>query len=1553
MIDNIALDSLLRRAQSSDVSDHVIEPSAAEQTTDGDIAIIGVHARVGETESARELWDAVNAGTDLIRPFPEHRRHDAQQLCRSLLGTDLGEPVPYAYVEDVAGFDPQRYGISVPEAELMDPHQRLFLSSCMSALDDAGYGGSALRGSATGVYAASGLIPGLYLSGYEAEDGAAAGMGTSGGLSSVVASRISHLLDLTGPALVVDTACSSSMAALVLACRDLRSGRVETALAGGVRLTLVPRRTDDDSFGIEAESHRTRTFSADADGTGGGEGCIAMLLKPLAAALHDGDHVYGVIKGAAMNQDGETTGITAPSADAQADVIRAAWKDAGVEPETITYIEAHGTATELGDPVEIDGLTKAFTRYTDRRQICAVGTVKSNAGHLDTAAGIAGVLKVLGMFADRVIPPSLHFTAPNPEIDFVESPVYVADALQPWQPEGPRRAGVSSFGMSGTNAHLVLEEAPAAASAEPAAASAEPAAQPRAELVTVTAHSAAALQLTLSRLHTTLIRRQRRPALRDIAFTLGTGRTIGHHRFAAVVTTADELIETIGDHLAGRENAALTGTADPRGQGRCPDAAQLSGPDREQELRRCAARFVTGAELDWPAVFAGTAPRRVPLPPTGEIPVRTWRPETEAPIQVTGFADSDFAPHPLVHRHQFNGPGIDVYESDFSAATTFELGEHVVDGSCVLVGTAFLEMVCAVARQTLGESIVIENMHYLDPLITWADETRRVQLVIDWEDTGEQAFGFLIRSCERGRDDWAEHARGRVARHTSAAETGDRLDIAALIAEFRPADEPLIYQRELVQTAGRYWNSSQQVRFAEDSRALLHFSADAPTRRKKAEYSLFPPIMDSSINLSLFIEDEAFLPMALGRGEIYGPQPDAGYSLMIPDARAELAETPVRTSQVIMCDEQGQVFARFDNYTVGKLSDPGKFRRSGAVAHLHQLEWTALQPQPAAEESAAVHCAIIRGSQWTEAEAERWAQQVKDSGAAHVAQVLPEGSADALEQLHGLFAVVRALVRQPWPGGLTYTLVTIGGQQVETGEQVDPAAHAAAAFVNALAGENSQVRVRVIDTDETCDDDAIRALLQRIDSLPAPRMLAVRSGRLSSQRIAPLPEGAPAAQQALSAEAGAVLITGGTGGMGLALAARLVRSRPDCHPVLINRHLDGPVLDHHDERVRAWFGELSESERARIRFVRADVTDLAAMRQAVAAARRIGGRISGLVHAAGLPGDGFLMSKDWETFSAVLAPKISGIDTVLESFDGELPPAIVLCSTLTSVFGAPGQSDYAAANGYLDGLALRLRAEGIPAVSLNWTGWAESGMAHRHGIDGAGYRTEFVDDETGARWLDESPGTSAGQLLVGRFVPAVVESERAELEEVLDIAAVLPDSAPGPAPGKPPASRRTDLIPFDTLEVRGLKSAEPSEIERAVLEAWATTLGVSEIDIDQPFFEAGGNSLLASRLQTLLDDAFPGAVSILDLFVSDSAGKLIEHIAEATGAAHDSAPPAPAAHRQDQSAGDAAAADRLSAMLDDFIDGKVDVDEVLNRHSAETTHTTTETDPYTSRGHGS
>lgn len=1553
MIDNTAFDSLLRRAQSSDVSDHVIEPSAAEQTADTDIAIIGVHARVGETDSARELWDAVNAGTDLIRPFPEHRRHDAEQLCRSLLGTDLGEPVPYAYVEDIAGFDPQRYGISVPEAELMDPHQRLFLSSCMSALDDAGYGGSALRGSATGVYAASGLIPGLYLSGYEAVDEAAAGMGTSGGLSSVVASRISHLLDLTGPALVVDTACSSSMAALVLACRDLRSGRVETALVGGVRLTLVPRRTDDDSFGIEAESHRTRTFSADAEGTGGGEGCIAMLLKPLDAALRDGDHVYGVIKGAAMNQDGETTGITAPSADAQADVIRAAWKDAGVEPETITYVEAHGTATELGDPVEIDGLTKAFTRYTGRRQICAVGTVKSNAGHLDTAAGIAGVLKVLGMFADRVIPPSLHFTAPNPEIDFVDSPVYVADALQPWQPDGPRRAGVSSFGMSGTNAHLVLEEAPVAAAPESAA-------EPRAELVTVSAHSAAALQLTLSRLHTALERTADRPALHDIAFTLGTGRTIGRHRFAAVVTTADELVQAIGDHLAGRESAALNGTAVTRGDGRCGDAVLLAGPEREQELRRCAARFVTGAELDWPAVLAGAPARRVPLPPTAEVPGRIWRPETEAPVKATGFADSDFAPHPLVHRHQFNGPGIDVYESEFSAATTFELGEHVVDGSCVLVGTAFLEMVCTVARQTLGERVVIENMHYLDPLITWADETRRVQLVIDWDDAVEQAFGFLIRSCERGRDDWAEHARGRVARHTSAAETGDRLDIAALKAEFRPADEPLVYQRELVQTAGRYWNSSQQVLFAEDSRALLHFSADGPTRRKKAEYSLFPPIMDSSINLSLFIEDEAFLPMALGRGEIYGPQPDAGYSLMIPDARAELAETPVRTSQVIMCDEQGQVFARFDNYTVGRLSDPGKFRRSDEAAHLHQLEWTALEPRSAAEESAAVHCAIIRGSQWTEAEAEDWVQQVKDSGADHVAQVLPDGSTDALQQLHGLFAVLRALVCQPWPGGLTYTLLTTGGQQVESGEQVDPAAHAAAAFVNALAGENSQVRVRVIDIDEPADDDPIRALLQRVDGLPVPRMLAVRSGRICSQRIAPMPDdadtSAATAEQALSAAAGAVLITGGTGGMGRALAARLVCSRPDCHPILINRHLHGPVLHHSDERVGDWFGQLSESEQARIHFFRADVTDLTAMRQAVAAARQIGGRISGLVHAAGLPGDGFLMSKNWETFSAVLAPKITGIDTVLESFNGELPPAIVLCSTLTSVFGAPGQSDYAAANGYLDGLALRLRADGIPAVSLNWTGWAESGMAHRHGIDGAGYRTEFVDDETGAQWLDEAPGADAGQLLVGRFVPAVVEAERAELEELLDVAAVLPKPETGPAPHKPKTSRRTNLTPFDTLVVRGLQSADPSEIERAVIEAWATTLGVSEIDIDQPFFEAGGNSLLASRLQTLLDDAFPGAVSILDLFVSDTAGKLIEHIAEATGAApQESAPPdpAPAARRQNQSARDAAAADRLSAMLDDFIDGKVDVDEVLNRHSAETTQTTRDTDPHTSRGHGS
>lgn len=426
----------------------------------GDIAIIGMSARLPGVDSVSEFWDKIAGGTDFIGTIPEQRKKDVEDYL-NFIGRSKKEQnfEEGAYLKDVDKFDYSFFNISPNEAAFMDPNQRLFLETAWETIEDAGYSSAEIMGSNTAVFVGLSNEPEYKKLIYDVVEPSFYAMSVQGNLSPIIASRISYLLDLRGPSMVVNTLCSSSLVALHLGCQSLKNGECSMALIGGVQINLIPIRQV--KIGIESSSKRTRTFDHQADGTGAGEGIISVLLKPLDKALKDGDNIYAVIKGSAYNQDGASAGLTAPNPAAQEDVIIRAWQAAGIDPETISYIEAHGTGTRLGDPIEVDGIQRAFRRYTDKKQFCAIGSVKSNIGHLDASAGLAGLLKAVLAIQKGQIPPTINFEEPNRMIAFDESPVYVNTTLREWKTDGfPRRCGVSSFGFSGTNCHVILEEPP-------------------------------------------------------------------------------------------------------------------------------------------------------------------------------------------------------------------------------------------------------------------------------------------------------------------------------------------------------------------------------------------------------------------------------------------------------------------------------------------------------------------------------------------------------------------------------------------------------------------------------------------------------------------------------------------------------------------------------------------------------------------------------------------------------------------------------------------------------------------------------------------------------------------------------------------------------------------------------------------------------------------------------------------------------------------------------------------------------------------------------------
>ncbi len=517
--------------------------SAVDPSLEG-IAIIGMSGRFPGAKNIDEFWRNLRDGVESISFFTDEELKAA--------GVDpalLNNPnyvKAHGAVEGVELFDAAFFGVNPREAEIMDPQQRLFQECAWEALESAGYNPEKYEG-AIGVYAGVGVASYAIVNVFANRDL----MQFVGPLQASIRNRTDHLatqvsykFNLRGPGVTVQTACSTSLVAVHLACQSLLNGECDMALAGGVTLA-IPQQSGYlyQEGGILSPDGHCRTFDARARGTVPGSGVGIVVLKRLKDALADGDTIHAVIKGSAINNDGfMKVGYTAPSVDGQAEVIAEALAVAGVDPETISYIEAHGTATTLGDPIEIEALTRAFRYSTDKKAFCAIGAVKSNIGHLDTAAGVAGLIKTVLALKHKQIPPSLHYERPNPQIDFDNSPFYVNTRLAEWKKgEMPRRAGVSSFGLGGTNAHVILEEAPqieASSESRPW------------QLLLLSARTNSALEAATAQL-AEYLKQHPETNLADVAYTLQVGRKAFGHRRAVVCQegNAVTVLETLDPKL--------------------------------------------------------------------------------------------------------------------------------------------------------------------------------------------------------------------------------------------------------------------------------------------------------------------------------------------------------------------------------------------------------------------------------------------------------------------------------------------------------------------------------------------------------------------------------------------------------------------------------------------------------------------------------------------------------------------------------------------------------------------------------------------------------------------------------------------------------------------------------------------------------------------------------------------------------------------------------------------------------------------------------------------
>ncbi|QGZ36672.1 non-ribosomal peptide synthetase [Stappia indica] len=630
------------------------------EARDEPIAIIGLAGRYPGARDVEAFWQNLAAGRDSITEIPaerwDHARfHDPEGrggLPRGKWG---------GFVEDFDRFDPLFFNIAPREAPYIDPQERLFLQCAWETLEDAGYTRESVAPAADGMAGGDvGVFVGVMYEEYQlygAESTAAGRPLALSGSAASIANRVSYFCDFHGPSMAVDSMCSSSLTAIHLACEALRAGDCSVALAGGVNLTLHPNKYLALAQGrFLSSTGRCESFGEGGDGYVPGEGVGAVLLKPLSRAIADGDRIHGVIRASALNHGGKTNGYTVPNPLAQAAVIGRAIQRAGVRAGDVGYVEAHGTGTSLGDPIEIAALSRAYRRETDACGFCAIGSVKSNIGHGESAAGIAGLTKVLLQFRHGRLAPSLHSATPNREIDFAASPFRVQQRLEDWPRrrdrqgnELPHLAALSSFGAGGSNAHLIIEDYPAPAPREAA---------PSRTVYPFSAREAGQLRQVLERFRARLDTLSEADLPAAVA-TLQDGREAFEERLAIVAGDRAELVRLL--------DAALADTGDIPGIWRGRAARGRFDDTLPASLEAAAAAWVTGARVDWRQLRGGARPVRIGLPTYPFARERYWLPEGAA----VEHREISAPALPLLFRPHWQ-------EKDLAAAAPPSPGRHVV-----------------------------------------------------------------------------------------------------------------------------------------------------------------------------------------------------------------------------------------------------------------------------------------------------------------------------------------------------------------------------------------------------------------------------------------------------------------------------------------------------------------------------------------------------------------------------------------------------------------------------------------------------------------------------------------------------------------------------------------------------------------------------------------------------------------------------------------------------------------------------------------------------------
>lgn len=918
-----------------------------------EIAIIGMACRFPKAANPDEFWDNLIHEINCIDDFPPGRSKDCRDLSdKSLMARMLGGNAREyeaqgnrfygkgGYLHEIDKFDAAFFNIAPKEAIFMDPLQRIFLETAYEAMEDSGYGGPKLYGAKVGVFAGDDhTFVTMYQYVTEPDE-----MHLTGSWAGILASRISYIYNFQGPSVVIDTACSSGLVGIHEACRSLKNRECDVAIAGGIHVRLFPSIKNAMGM-VESSDDCVRTFDKGASGTVWGEGAGVLVLKPLDKAVADHDHIYAIIKGSAINNDGASNGITAPNAEAQKELMIRAWKDAKIDPETISYIEAHGTGTNLGDPIEIKGIQSAFEEFTTKKQFCGIGSVKTNVGHLVAASGMASVIKVILALKNKKIPPSINFNSPNPYINFLNSPVYVNDCPREWNSTdgSPRRAGISAFGFSGTNCHVVLEEALVLTKKETNPP------QNRIGILTVSARNKNVLKEFLKR-YDSFLDQATEADFGNICYSANTGRGHYNFRIALIATNLEELKQKIAalnrmDDDKLREPGIYFGTYRIVPDYKTPNRAANELTEQEKrELSAGAAQklreflntagnmgisrdfagelcqvYIKGADIVWDDLYQDRDFIKVSVPVYPLERIKYWAKPNIA--ETEGLPTGSELTHPLLDRYLTDYIiNQDIYLTQFSEKHHWVLSDHRIGENHLLPGTVYLEMAFETCRKYFRDTpIVLQDVEFISPLVVKKRKSMDVQTVIRKEDG---FYEFIIGSKPAPGKTWVIHSKGKIrsADWEKRMETSASYQISELIAachketgQLEPNQSGGVFQ------FGPHWSNSGEVFFGEGE-AVLRLQLPEEFQDELKQYTLHPALLDTAVNFaSRKIGEGVYLPFFYQKLTINHALPGEFFSYVRLQNQADNRETVSINATLI--DLSGKVIAEIENYTIKRIPD--------------------------------------------------------------------------------------------------------------------------------------------------------------------------------------------------------------------------------------------------------------------------------------------------------------------------------------------------------------------------------------------------------------------------------------------------------------------------------------------------------------------------------------------------------------------------------------------------------------------------------------------------------